>query len=149
MRPWSVWLSINGHCSLRMKSFTSSIASSIITVRVVKVAIISTKQGSRAMSGMMRRSSEIDVFELMTTKALAMASPVALATVLLTASSGHRPSSCAQAGLFSMTARPKSLGIGSLAACLLPGISAQGLRLGGHGTQGFVGNGRTADIVEA
>ena len=76
-----------------------------MTVSVVKVAMISTKQGSRAMSGMMRRSSEIDALEPITTKALASASPVALATVLLTASSGQRPSNCAQAGLFSMTAR--------------------------------------------
>jgi hypothetical protein len=60
---------------------------------VVKVAIIRTKQGSLAASGMMLRSSEIDVLEPTTTKALAMANPVAFATLLLTASSGHRPSS--------------------------------------------------------
>lgn len=66
---------------------------------VVKVAIISTKQGSRAASGIIRRNAEIQTLLPMTTNVLARAKPMALIKVELTANKGHSPSNCAQAGL--------------------------------------------------
>ena len=111
--------------------------------------MISTKQGSLASSGMMRRSSEIEVLAPMTTKALASASPVALATVLLTASSGQRPNSCAHAGLLAMVARLKSLLLtGCLTVCLLALIGQFGTGLIRHFSQGLVGNGGATDVVQ-
>ncbi len=76
-----------------------------MTVRVVKVAMIKTKQGSLATSGICRRNSEIMRLEPTNTKPLASARPKPLTTLLLTASNGHKPSSCAQAGLLLSTPR--------------------------------------------
>ena len=66
---------------------------------VVNVAITSTKQGSRTSAGISPRTAATKVAE-----------PTAFATVLETASSGHKPSSCAHAGLRRKAAAAKTLG---------------------------------------
>ena len=60
---------------------------------MVKVAITSTKQGSRTRFGIQVRSVEMARAEPTVTKPLAKAKPVALTKLLLTAKRGHRPSS--------------------------------------------------------
>ncbi len=111
--------------------------------------MISTKQGSLASSGMMRLSSEIEVLAPTTTKALASAKPVALATVLLTASSGQSPSNCAQAGLLARVARLKSLLLtGRLTVCLFALIGQFGAGLISHLPHRLMGNSRATDVVQ-
>ena len=79
------------------------------------------------------------------TNPLARAKPSALEILLLTASSGHRPRSCAQAGLFSIAPRLKSLfDTGEF----LVVIADPGLNVQCRFFNRPVGNGRSGNIVQ-
>ena len=71
----------------------------------------------------------------MTTNVLASASPRALTTVELTASSGHKPSSCAQAGLRASTAfvKVEALATAIVLTCLCTALCRQSDSVGGDG----------------
>jgi hypothetical protein len=106
---------------------------------------MSTKQGRRATSGMIFLSSEMLVLAPSSTNPLAKAKPTALATLLLTASNGHNPSSWAQAGLFSIAPRLKSLF--DTGVLLLVIFNCQLNVLSGL-LYGPMGNGRANNIVQ-